>query len=135
MGYAIMSDGELVDWGVKSFKGKWTKEREHKILQIFQRLVIDYQVSGVAIKISRSAQRSKNLEHIYLLIRTSTKKKRLRLSELSIEDLKQSCSEAKNKQEIMNFLKRRFPELNKCPSSESYNDYLRQFEAIAGADF
>jgi hypothetical protein len=30
MGYAVMSDGELVDWGVKSFKGKWSKKREKK---------------------------------------------------------------------------------------------------------
>jgi hypothetical protein len=133
MGYAIISDGELVDWGVKNFKGKWSKKRENKILQIFERLVIDYQVSGIAIKISRSAQRSKNLERIYLLIQTSTQERRLRLSEFSIEELKQNCLKAKNKQELMNFLKRRFPELNKYSSSESTNDFIRLFEAIAVA--
>jgi hypothetical protein len=131
MGYAIMSDGELVDWGVKNFKGKWSKERENKILQIFQRLVIDYQVSGIAIKISRSTQRSRNLERIYLLVRTTTKERRLKLSEFSIEELKQNCAKAKNKQELIQFLKRRFPELNRDLPRKTQDSYVRQFEAIA----
>ena len=131
MGFAIMSDGELVDWGVKNFKGKWSKKRENKILQIFQRLVIDYQVSGIAVKISHSTRRSKNLERIYLLIRTSTKERGLKLSEFSIEKIKQNCLKAKNKQEVVRFLKRRFPELNGDVSRKTKDSYFRQFEAIA----
>jgi len=133
MGYAIMSDGELVDWGVKNFKGKWSKKREIKIFQIFQRLVNDYQVSGVAIKMSRFSERSRNLERIYLLIRTSTKKMGLRLFEFSIEEIKQNCENVRNKQEMVQFLKSRFPELNRELQRETQNNYFRQFESIAVA--
>jgi hypothetical protein len=114
-------------------KGSGQKKERKKILSIVQRLVTDYQISRIAIKISRSFQRSKNLESIYLLIRASSKEHGLRLSEFSIEKLKQGCSVARNKQEMIQFLRRRYAELSNNVQRKTQNNYIRQFEAIAVA--
>ncbi|MCK9421232.1 MAG: hypothetical protein M0Q38_01400 [Bacteroidales bacterium] len=133
LGYAVLSDGELVDWGLKTFKGKWTKNRERKILMAFNRLLTDYQVSAVALKLCRSVCRTANLNRVYSLIKSTVKKNGLRYSQLTIEKLKQACSQAKSKQDISKFLKTRYPELNEGPANTKEGDYIRQFEAIAVA--
>ncbi|MEI6575110.1 MAG: hypothetical protein WCO63_02930 [Bacteroidota bacterium] len=131
LGYAILSDGELVDWGLKTFKGKWTKSRENKILMVFNRLVADYQVSAVALKVCRSVHRTSNLNWVYSLMKATVKKNGLKLSVFSIEKLKQNCHGAKNKRDIAQFVKSSFPELNDNLTGDPHGANLRQYEAIA----
>jgi len=131
MGYAVMSDGELVDWGVKSFKGKWSKEKGEKILSAFQRLVGDYKITKVCLKVSCPSKNSQHLDNVYCMLKNSVKENSLKLLTFSIENLKRHCSQAKNKQCLIEFLKRRFPELNS--NFLAKNNYFchKLFEAIA----
>lgn len=39
IGYALLYDCDLVDWGTKTIKGKWTEKKRQKIARIFQDLV------------------------------------------------------------------------------------------------
>jgi hypothetical protein len=131
MGYAVMSDGELIDWGVKTFKDKWSKEKGIKILNVFQRLVSDYKITKVCFKVSCPSKNSQHSDNVYCMLKNSAKEKRLKLSELSIEKLRHYCSEAKNKKDLIIFITRHLPELDSGSSRGNQYNYVRQFEAIA----
>ncbi len=125
----------MVDWGVKNFKGKWSEKKENKILNFFRKLVNNYQISKVAIKISRLPKNSQNLDHLIKLLSSHIKENRLRLAIYSIKKMKQKCSKARNKKEIVQYLKNRFSELDRELPDNKIKNHIRQFEAIAVATF
>ena len=131
MGYAIMSDGELVDWGVKTFKGKWSKEKGLKILSVFQRLVSDYKITKVCLKVNRPSKNSQNLDNVYCMLKNSVKENNLKMFAFTLENLKHCCSEAHNKKDLIAYLNKRFPELGFSVKSKNQDNYYRQFEAVS----
>lgn len=51
VGYAVMIDGELVDWGLKSFKGKWSNKKKSQILSSIQAIVARYFLQKINVKV------------------------------------------------------------------------------------
>lgn len=133
LGYALISDGELLDWGVKGFKGRWTEQRPGKVKSVVQDLVDKFQIAHLALKISDTVQRTRNLDDVYARLTTFAKRKKLPLTTYSIEKLKQNCGRTKNKREILRFVQQYFPELAGYPSIEIREPNFRMFEAIAVA--
>ena len=131
MGYAVMSEGELIDWGIKSFNGKWSNSKGNKILETIQKMISAYQPSAVVVKVNQTPVTSKNLEMIYSEIKNYTKPNRLNLFFISIKDLKRTCFEVKNKQEMVEYLRQRFPETDKNFQRNAAGPNIRAFEAIA----
>lgn len=131
MGYAVMSEGELIDWGVKNFRGKWSNSKKNKILRTIQNMISAYQPSMLAIKVNQTSLSSRNLKMIYSSIKEYTKKIRLKSAFLSIEELKQTCALVRNKQEMIKYLKQRFPELNRNLPRKGADTNSKEFEAIA----
>jgi RNase H-fold protein (predicted Holliday junction resolvase) len=131
MGYAVMSEEELIDWGVKNFRGKWSNSKKNKILRTIQNMISAFQPSMLAIKVNQTSLSSKNPNMIYRSIKENTKKIRLKSAFLSIEELKRTCAEARNKQEMVKYLKQRFPELNKNLPMKGTDTNSKEFEAIA----
>jgi len=130
IGFAVMSDGELIDWGLKSFKGKWTNSRKKKILTLLERFVEDYQINSIRVKINKTTQVSHNLEMIYLLIEKCCLERKIELKEIDIEEIKLNCSGSGNKIEMVQYLTAKYPELNINQSLKTLKNQLRQYEAI-----
>lgn len=133
MGWAVLSDGELVDWGVKNFKGKWAKKKENKILNTFEKLLHEYHISKVAMKKICPMQYSRNLKRVNALMKFSVKEKELMLSVISLEKLKQHCGKVRNKQAMVEFLKSKYHEINNKPTTKIRVTSIKEFEAIATA--
>lgn len=133
LGYAVLSDGELVDWGFKCFKGKWTSKKGKKIERVISQLVQKYQVSRIALKTCRPVHTTRNLRGVYRMIGKYSQDHNLSLTSTTIESLKRNCLKAKNKTEIRQFLVRNLPELNVGLLNSTRLDCLRQIEAIAVA--
>lgn len=131
MGYAIMADGELVDWGVKYFQGKWTKAKAERIIRTIDKISKDYGITKISLKISKHTTSSKNLNKIYSKIKECTLSNGLTLEEFTIDDLKERCNKAKNLAEVRKFVIYRHPELGDMKSDKISIDYKRQMEAIA----
>lgn len=130
-GFAIISDGELVDWGVKGFKGKWTVERPEKMRLIIQNFISQYQVDRLAIKISLAVQKTKNVDKVTALLIELAKKNNLPLSQYTIRNLKQVFSGSRNKRDLVKSIRTYFPELNSSAQTEPHDPYIRQYEAVA----
>ena len=50
LGMAVFQGPELRDWGVKTFKGQWSKEKLKKIKEIVSDLISRYDLNTLAIK-------------------------------------------------------------------------------------
>jgi len=61
LGYALINNSELRDWGIKSFKGKWTAEKSQKIGRVLIGFLDQYQPDVVALKKLHPARTSHNL--------------------------------------------------------------------------
>jgi Holliday junction resolvasome RuvABC endonuclease subunit len=61
LGYALLNNSELRDWGIKSVKGTWTPEKSKKIGRILLELLDQYHPDVVAIKKLHPARTSPNL--------------------------------------------------------------------------
>lgn len=131
MGWAVLSDGELVDWGVKNFKGKWSKKKEDKILHTVEMLITDYHISGVTIKRSHCTKSSRNSDKLTTSIKSSMRKMRVNFLEVIIDKLKQICGQAHNKKELADYLRNHFPELQRRHSKNTIKENLSNYEAIA----
>jgi Holliday junction resolvasome RuvABC endonuclease subunit len=69
VGFAIIKDGTLIDWGVKLFKQEWSNEKLQKIIGVLDVYVQKYQISTVAIKQHPPFRLSDGLEKLYDQIR------------------------------------------------------------------
>ena len=50
VGVAILCQGELVEWKVISFKGKWNIEKQNEIIDSIVEILSDYAVLKIAMK-------------------------------------------------------------------------------------
>jgi len=138
LGIAVFQDSELLDWRIKTFPGKWTKEKTDKILTIVRQQIEDYDIRKIIIKKLHPSRSSKNLKVIVSRVKTLGRKKRIKIQSCSIKELERIfVGDMKpNKQNLAERIAGRYPvlipELNKEKSSKN-SYHLRMVEAVAFA--
>lgn len=138
LGFAIIQDGELRDWGVMSFKEKWSKAKLKRILAVVENLVISYGVNIVVLKKVHPSRTSKGLHQLVTGLEKSAKVNRIKIYRYTIVEIKDALSpdERINKKVMAEMIVAKFPELNPelIKEHKSQNThYTRMFEA-AGLD-
>jgi len=129
MGFAVLIEGELVDWGMKSFKGKWSKDKKKIILRSFLYFINYYHVTRVVIKVNRPYLSSKNLIELNEELLQTAKSSKLRVYLLTIDKLKRRFR-ARNKVDLARNISNRFPECRLKVTDYVTNNF-RLIEAIA----
>ncbi|HYV90918.1 MAG TPA: hypothetical protein VE978_04010 [Chitinophagales bacterium] len=134
IGIAILRDGELVEHRVRTFKKRWSKDKEKAIHFFIEKLIEYYSVSHVALKTSDPLKASKRLNHLHENIKQAIEKK-IELHNYSLPTVKLGLAiKSHNKNSFMEQIAERYPELRKTYLKEINNRhsyYERTFEAIA----
>lgn len=136
LGLAVFNDTELLDWRVKTFIGKWTKEKEDRILEIIREQIEIYRINTIAIKKLHSSRASKNLKLLVSRIRNVGRKKQIKIQSYSIKELeKYFLTDSKaNKRNLAERIVVEYPmlvhELNKEKSRRN-SYFMRAIEAVA----
>lgn len=87
MGLAVIRDGELIEWRVKTFKGRWSKEKLRYILNAVGKMCNYFGVTGLAIKKIDPIKASTQLELLTNRLTAQVQKKGMRIRTYSIHDL------------------------------------------------
>jgi len=136
LGIAVFEGPELLDWRVKVIKGKWSKEKQQKILVIARTLIERHQPDVLAIKKLHRSRSSDNLNQLVSRIKQHSKRKGLKVYQYSIKNLEAFFfGEAKaNKNKLTEILTSKYTflrhEFNKEKSNKN-SYHIRVFEAVA----
>jgi len=136
LGIAVFQDSELLDWRVKTFRGKWTKEKAERILKVIREQIEIHDINTIAIKKLHPSRSSKNLKLLVSKIKSLVKRKRIKAKSYSVKELERLflTDEKPNKRNLAEKIIREYPmlahELNK-EKSRKHSYYLRTIEAVA----
>ena len=134
-GLALLRDGELVDWKVKSFKGHWTTSKLKDILYCIQTYIKKNEVISVVIKKPNVFRSSTGLEQMISELRILLERMGVPMILLSLRTMKAQYSTNKGftKAQMLKEAVQPFPELytefnKEVKSKNGY--YVRMFEAF-----
>lgn len=136
LGFAFFRGTELVDWGVKVSKGKWSKKKLRRIVTILSKLQNRYKPNTLALKRLHPSRSSANLKTLVNRIRQSAKAKRLKLCQYSIGELETffAPKERIGKKQLAELVAMEQPVLQHLLGKEKANRnpyHIRAFEAVA----
>jgi len=136
LGIAIFQDSELLDWRIKVLKGKWSKEKMKKAIEIISNFIERYEPNVLAIKKLHASRRTENLLRLVNKIKDFGRRKGLKVCQYSIKEIEKSLIEAGKlkKRNLFEALVKRYPALqNDLTKEQSHKNpyYFRMFEAVA----
>jgi len=136
LGIAVLQGPELMDWRVKVLKGKWSKEKMKRAVEIISEFIDRYEPGVLAIKKLHPSRRSKNLNRLVARIKEFSRRKGLKVYQYSIKDLEGFfIQEGKlNKKNLAELIASEYPvlfyELKREKTNKNHY-YFRMFEAVA----
>ncbi len=136
LGIALFEEGNLLDWGVKVVKGKWSKQKMEKFMGIISRLIEEHHPNVIAIKKLHPSRTSRNLSRLTDGIVHLTSRKHFKLYRCSIGELKTFfCPDKRmNKRRLAEMASSVYPVLyHELEKEKNHKNpyYLRMFEAVA----
>ena len=136
MGYAIFYDSELRDWGIKNIEGRWSKEKQKRIMAFISSLTEQHKPNALAIKKLHPSRSSPNLNRLVTKIKESAERKRLKVYQHTIKEIESFFHpEGRiNKKQLSEMVVSSYPilshELNREKTIRNPY-YIRIFEAVA----
>lgn len=136
LGIAVFQAQDLVYWGVKVLKGKWSEKKRRIAERAIQDLIGYYHVNMLIVKRLHLSRSSRNLDFLVALIKTIAKEKGLKLCLYSLDDIKKELAAERriNKMIIAEMMVVRYPFLVHEFEKEKKHKhpyFVRMFEAIA----
>lgn len=136
LGLAVFLGPELRDWGLKTFKGKWSKEKMRRIRGVVSSQITKYGINILVIKKLHPSRSSTNLKKLVIEIKNYCRKKGLKIFSYSIQELEANFSDEKriNKKTLAELLAQEYPEISRELTKERKNKnpyFWRLFEAVA----
>jgi RNase H-fold protein (predicted Holliday junction resolvase) len=139
LGIAVLKNGELIDWRMKEFKGKWSKKKLNVILLMVQKYVGKYAAEGIALKVPHSKRSSRQLNQLIAALQEFAKENRVKIKTFTIEELeKKFCPVGvrANSRLLLEYALNEYPfvwpEYSRQKRAKTQY-YLKLFEAILSA--
>jgi hypothetical protein len=136
LGIAVFEGAELLDWGVKVLKGKWSVQKMERAKKIVSLLIDCWRPDVLAIKLLYSSRSSEDLKRLVARIKELPKRRGLKVYQYSIKELETFFSpEVKiNKKKLAELVASAYPVLlHELEREKSHKNpyHLRMFEAVA----
>jgi RNase H-fold protein (predicted Holliday junction resolvase) len=140
IGLAVFQGQDLTYWGIKTFKGNWSKEKMIRIKTTLLNLIAQYGITKLILKKLNQTNSSVNLNDLTEAIEKLAREKRLKVSLYRLGDIKKILMEDGriNKMDVARLVANRYPFLNCHLEKERRNKneyFVRMFEAIAAGIF
>jgi Holliday junction resolvasome RuvABC endonuclease subunit len=135
LGYVVLQEGVPVDWGIKTFTGKWSREKLKKIILTMKSIASMYQVSHIAVKSIHQSRSSTALGTLISELKWISATCLITYAESDIEKIKKKLlgTECTGKTELIRVLKEKYPQLASLEVDEGSKYYTRLYEALAVA--
>jgi len=113
-GYAVLKDGELIEWRLKTFRGEWSKEKLQKMLRFIEHEICKYEPNAIALKIPHPKRSSSALNQLVKAIQKLGSAYQLNVMLYCLEDLANlSQHRKKTKKGVIEYLVAKYPELGR----------------------
>ena len=134
LGVAVFEGEYLLDWSIKSFRGKYDGEKQKKILQAINHLVDEYDADILAL--NKKRHYSDNLNALIQEIQQYSKRKDLKLYKYSLKETEDFFipDSKKNTSSLAKIMVAKYPELEFIFNEEQSNKneyYSTMFKAVA----
>lgn len=138
VGYAVARDHELLEWGVKNFRGSWSKAKQKEIWTFCQGLIQLHMATGIAIKISHPSRMPCGMGEVCKKLTALVAVLGITACFITIQEIKIFCSGTdKGKRDVVEtYAKEQYPEYfgNLNTNSEYMKRYYgKLFEAVVCA--
>ncbi len=136
LGLAVFQAQDLVYWGIKVLKGKWSEKKRRIAKRAIQDIIVQHHVRILVLKKLHLSRSSTNLNFLVASIKTIAKEKGLKLCLYSLDDIKKELAAERrvNKISIAEMMVARYPflvhELER-EKKHKHPYFVRMFEAIA----
>jgi Holliday junction resolvasome RuvABC endonuclease subunit len=136
IGYAIFYDSELRDWGIKNIEGRWSNEKQKRIMAFISDMIGQHKPNVLSVKSLHPSRSSPNLNKLVSRIKEISKRKRLRIHQYSIKELESFFYQNGriNKRALTEKVAEKYSvlshELNREKTIRNPY-YIRMFEAVA----
>ena len=139
IGVAVLRNGDLHDWKVKSCKGTWSDEKLEKAVRYIEKLIISHVISHIACKVPHDSRSSHGVNAIIEKIKEVALEYKIKFELYTIDDLKNLFKmHFANRYILSEHVTRRYPELTSIFLRERKNKHkyhIRVFEALAAGLF
>jgi len=136
LGIAVFQGPELMDWRMKVLKGKWSKEKMKRAVDVISEFIDRYEPGVLAIKKLHPSRRSRNLAQLAARIKEFSRRKGLRVFQYSIKDVEEFFirEDKLNKKNLAEAIVLENPALfHELQKEKSHKNayHVRVFEAVA----
>lgn len=137
-GIAIFYDTELIEWKVKTLRGRWNSEKLKRLILFMRKTIDRYAARSMVVKILQESKSSAGLKTLIASLRDLAQEKHCSYYTCTLKDLKTLYKgfEVNNKRELVEAVVGKHPELGLIRDKENrskYRYYTKMFEAIACA--
>lgn len=135
VGIALLRNGELHQWKVKSYKGIYEPAKVDRTLLYIEKLIVMQIVHSIACKVPHPKRTSLVLNRVIQRIQEIAEEYKIDIRIYTIEDLKSLFKmKFSNKYLLAEYVAKKYPQLNAILIRERKNKvryHIRTFEAIA----
>jgi len=140
IGLAVFQSSDLIYWGIRVLKGKWSEAKMKNAEASLENLINQYHVDVLVLKRLHSSRTSGNLNSLVRAMKRLARRKQIRLCYYSLADLKESLMVGirANKMAIAGAVVIRYPFLVRELQKEKRHKhpyFVRMFEAVAAGAF
>ncbi|MCW3120976.1 MAG: hypothetical protein JWQ38_468 [Flavipsychrobacter sp.] len=139
IGLAVIRNGELIEWKVKTFKEKWSWEKRRQILATIARICEYHSVTTLVLKKVDPLRSSRQLDKLIVAILRQAERNQIKTVKYSLADLDYDLQTGKKqtKDNVASQVADKHPELRKdyLRARNSNKEYhMKMFEAVAMAE-
>jgi Holliday junction resolvasome RuvABC endonuclease subunit len=135
IGFAIFQGSDLIDWGIKNLPDRWSRDKLKIAMGFISDMIGHNEIDILSIKKLHPSRSSHSLNQLANKIKELAKRKRIKVHQYSIEDMKAFFhSERINKRQLSEMVTSDYPVLHYELEKEKaiMNPYyIRMFEAEA----
>lgn len=138
LGISVMQDGELLDWRMTVFKGKWSEVKLGKILGYLRRCINKHSIKVIVLKVPCLIESSPGLQTLITELKEKFTSKDTTVVQYNVTDLKRFCfpNQRCSKKALVEYISQKFPEVQSISAKEKHNlnpYYIPLFEAITAS--
>lgn len=142
MGMAVMYDGELAEYRVRTFYKAWTVEKQADMIGVIRKAVERYEITKIVVKSPKPSHCSRNIHLLMNDLRGLGAEKGIQVTTCTITALKTryTGNERGNKQALVQAIVRNYPQHRQLAALAAKKrihrtlNYVKMFEAIACAE-
>ena len=91
LGFSVFRGNVLVDYGIKSYSGKWSKRKLRHITASIEKLIAQYAPQTVVMMVADIESSSENVEQLNAEVESLLERKKLKLFKCALQDIMRIC--------------------------------------------